>query len=203
MCDGLAGRSRAYPVQHGFEGAESGRVVASRERPAVPRPPVSTRGAQRHAPDRQLGRHRTSPSRHRQQQRVFRFQQTVTRARRGTVATKQTTNRKALPGNLYHSDSVLDRRCALDAEGSDAEASLPSGPTLPTSQPTVELCPCAAESTAEISEYSPTIGTQYLICAKFRAISANVPMNCKQFAKFRTPLICKFREYSSQFAQIT
>jgi hypothetical protein len=47
-------------------------------------------------------------------------------------------------GNLYPSDSGLDRRCASDAEGSDAEASLPAGHLLPTIQPTVELCPCAA-----------------------------------------------------------
>jgi hypothetical protein len=47
-------------------------------------------------------------------------------------------------GELYHSDSGLDRRCASDAAGSDADASLPAGHLLPTAQPTLELCPCAA-----------------------------------------------------------
>jgi hypothetical protein len=48
--------------------------------------------------------------------------------------------------NLYPSDSVLDRRCASDAAGSALDSALPAGHLLPTSQATVELCPCAAEA---------------------------------------------------------
>jgi hypothetical protein len=51
---------------------------------------------------------------------------------------------------LSRSDSGLDRRCANDAAGSDAEASLPAGHLLPTAQPTLELCPCAAEASTAV-----------------------------------------------------